>query len=69
VFINNLHLRRKCLSGKYTVHKVTHPTHGVLVLKSADYWIIIGLNNFVPLDVKTGIIYLISGQLKGVKVI
>jgi hypothetical protein len=30
-----------------------------LCFKSTDYWIIIGLNYFVPLGVKTGIIYLI----------
>jgi hypothetical protein len=35
-------------------------------LKSTDYWIIIGLNYFAPLGVKTGIIYLINGKLKGV---
>jgi hypothetical protein len=37
-------------------------------LKNTDNWIIIGLNYFAPLCVKTGIIYLINGQLKGVKV-
>jgi hypothetical protein len=38
-------------------------------LKGTDYWIIIGINYFVSLGVKTCIINLINGQLKGVKVV
>jgi hypothetical protein len=33
------------------------------------YWIMIGINYFGPLGVKIGIIYLINGRLKGVKVV
>jgi hypothetical protein len=36
VFINNLYLRRKCLSDCYNVHKATHPIHVVLVVNTRN---------------------------------